>query len=239
MLSNREPRWGFVEIIVVYVGIIVIGLVFGMSGDMVKILISMLKMPDTPQSYFYFGFIVQFFSTIFLILLMTIWLHRAKLSDIGINKVRINTYLKYGLGGGLLLLVVIFAFTLPINYLQPKLEPQLYEEMLRTITGKSDFAFLLIIGSILAPFSEELFYRGMIYPVLRKKIGVIPGMIVAGIIFGMVHWDLWRAIPLSVGGIILCYIYEKTDSIFVTTIAHGLWNAIMSGVVYWSVINVI
>lgn len=238
MLSKREPRWGFTEIVVVYVGIIVIGLIIGMSGDMVKTLFHLLKIPETQQAYFILGFGVQFFSTVGLVLLMTTWLHRAQFSDIGFNQVKLKNYLKYGLGGGLILIIVIFAFTLPLNYLQPELEPQMFEQVLRSIASKKDFIILLIIGAILAPFAEELFYRGMIYPVLRKKLGVIPGMIVAGIIFGVVHWDLWRAIPLSIGGIILSYIYEKTDSIFVTTIAHGLWNGVMSGVVYWSILHI-
>ncbi len=237
MVDFREPRWGLAEILIVYIGILLIGFVFGMSGDMVSILLTMLKMPDSMLSYFYFGFVVQFVATVSLVLIMTVWLNRAKLSDIGINNVSISTYLKYGLLGGILLLIVIFSLSLPINYVQPELEPQLYEEMLRSVAGKKDFTLLFVIGAVLAPLSEELFYRGMIYPVFRHKFGPVPAMIMAGTIFGVVHWDLWRAIPLAIGGMILCYIYEKTNSIFVTALAHGSWNGIMSLVVYYSLIN--
>lgn len=236
MTKFREPPWGFVEILIVYIGILLIAFIFGMSGEMVKDLLNMLNIPDTILSYFYFGFIVQFTATICLVLIMTILLNQAKLSDIGINKVSTNDFIKYGIIGGLLLIVVVFTLGLPINYLKPDLEPQLYEEMLRTITSNKDFVLLFIIGAVLAPFSEELFYRGMMYPVFRRKFGPTIGMILAGIIFGLVHLDSWRAIPLAVGGIILCYIYEKTNSIFVTTMAHGVWNGLMSLFVFYTLL---
>lgn len=237
LLNSLKPRWGFVEIIIVYIGVMLISYIFGMSGDMVSVLFARLGIPDTMLSYFYFGYIVQFLATVSLVLLMTVWINRVKLSYLGINNVSLNKYFKYGLLGGLLLLVIIFTLSLPISFFQPELEPQLYEEMLRSITKTQDFAFLFIIGAILAPLSEELFYRGMIYPVFRDRLGPIPAMIIAGIIFGLAHYDIWRFVPLAVGGTILCYLYEKTNSIFVTTLAHGVWNGVMSLIVYYSIIN--
>lgn len=237
MINSVKSRWGFIEILIVYIGVLLISYIFGMSGEMVSNLFARLGIPDIMLSYFYFGFIVQFVATVSLVLLMTVWINRAKLSDVGINNVSINKYLKYGVLGGLILLVVIFTLSLPINFFQPELEPQLYEEMLRSITKTQDFTFLFIIGAILAPLSEELFYRGMIYPVFRDRFGPIPAMIIAGIIFGLAHYDLWRFVPLAVGGTILCYLYEKTNSIFVTTLAHGIWNGVMSLIVYFSIIN--
>ncbi|NLB87867.1 MAG: CPBP family intramembrane metalloprotease [Syntrophomonadaceae bacterium] len=235
--SFVKPRWGLVEILIVYIGIMLIGYIFGMSGDMVSNLFALLGIPDVMLSYFYFGFLVQFISTVCLVLIMTLLINRAQLRDIGIYNVSINKYLQYGVLGGVLLLVIIFTLSLPISILQPDLEPQLYEEMLRSITKTQDFVFLFIIGAVLAPLSEELFYRGMIYPVLRHHFGPIPAMIIAGIIFGLAHYDLWRFVPLAVGGAILCYLYEKTNSIFVTTLAHGVWNGVMSLIVYFSIIN--
>ncbi|HZK43716.1 MAG TPA: type II CAAX endopeptidase family protein [Syntrophomonadaceae bacterium] len=238
MPDFREPRWGFVEIIIVFIGILLISLLFSMSDDLMNTLFSIFKMPDTLLSYFYFGFVVQFTATVSLVLLMTVGIHKAKLSDIGIVNVSIEKYIRYGLLGGAFLFVIIMLASFFINYLSPEVEPQVFEQMLRMITGNKDFVFLFIIGAVLAPLSEELFYRGMIYPVFRQKFGPIPAMIMAGIIFGLVHWDLWRTIPLAIGGMVLCYLYEKTNSIFVTTLAHGVWNGTMSLIVYYSIINI-
>lgn len=237
MLSSVKPRWGYVEILIVYIGVMLISYIFGMSGDMVSNLFARLGIPDIMLSYFYFGFIVQFTATVGLVLIMTVWINKARLRDLGLNNVSINKYLKYGVLGGVLLLGLILLLSLPISVLQPDLEPQLYEEMLRSVVNTKDFIFLFLIGAVLAPLSEELFYRGMIYPVFRHQFGPVPAMIISGIIFGLAHYDLWRFIPLAIGGAILCYLYEKTDSILVTTIAHGVWNGIMSLVVYYSIIT--
>lgn len=127
-------------------------------------------------------------------------------------------------------MVIIMGLGLIMNYFNPEIKPQPFEEMLREASSIS-FIFLLVIGAVLAPISEELYYRGMVYPVFRFYMGPLGGAIVAGLIFGLVHWDLWRAIPLAAGGAILCYIYEKSGSILVSAVAHGTWNGIMALIV--------
>jgi membrane protease YdiL (CAAX protease family) len=138
-------------------------------------------------------------------------------------------------GGGILLITIVFVLSIPIAYLNPELEPQMYEEILRSLTDKNAIIWLMVIGVVLAPLSEEMFYRGMIYPVFRRYLSPLWAMAVSGTIFGLAHFDLWRSIPLAIGGIGLCYIYEKTGSILVTTVAHGVWNLIMTLMVIYSV----
>lgn len=236
MSDNSKPAWGFPEIIFVYLGILLLGIVFSLLGEQMQALFFRLGIPNDILSLFTAGFVLQFISTVVLVLIFTMGINRASFKDIGIKSVSGKQYLKYGLGGGLLLILVIIILGLPINYLKPDIEPQLYEDMLRSVTSSAGFIGLFIMGAVLAPLSEELFYRGMIYPVFRRYLGPVWGAVMAGAIFGLVHWDLWRAIPLAAGGIILCYLYEKTGSIFVTTLAHGTWNGIMSIVIYTSII---
>ncbi len=233
MRRLREPPWGFAEILIVYLGILLMGFVFGMSDEIIRDLFAWLKVPDSILSYFYLGFIMQFAATVFLVLLLTVWLNRAKLSDLGFNRVSLGDFCRYGLLGGLLLITVIFTLSLPLNFFKPDLEPQLYEEMLRMAMGGKDFLFLFIIGAVLAPFAEELFYRGMMYPIFRRQVGPLPAMLIAGTLFGIVHFDPWRVIPLAIGGTLLCYLYEKTNSIYVTTVAHGIWNGLMTLLVFY------
>ena len=142
--------------------------------------------------------------------------------------------MRYGILGGLALLVVIFLLSLPLEILKPDLPPQTYEEMLRLAEGAGQFLLLLFLGVVLAPIAEELFYRGMIYPLARYSLGPVWGAIGAGLVFGLAHWDFWRAIPLAVGGAILCYLYEKSGSIWATATAHSIWNGIMTLLVYFS-----
>jgi len=238
-IFTRQPRWGFLEIVLVYLGILLIGILFGLYGDTITSLLNNLGVPDNELSYFTIGFIIQFISTIILVFVFTIAGKDARLSDLGIRRARRSDYIKYGLLGGLILMLLLVILGYFVNYLQPELKPQVFEEMLRSVTNVPGFIILFIMGTVMAPISEELFYRGMIYPVFRRHVGPLWGAILAGIVFGLAHWDFWRTIPLAVGGAVLCYIYEKTGSILVSTVTHGVWNGTMSILVYLSATNLL
>ncbi|NLJ73096.1 MAG: CPBP family intramembrane metalloprotease [Syntrophomonadaceae bacterium] len=230
MQKLQKPQWGFADLIAVYIGIFLLGMFYGLGRDVLG-----FNTSERLLANFYTGFVVQFTAMVGLVLLVTILIRKAVLSDIGLNRISWDDFIKYGLMGGFILIVVIFILGLPINYFQPNLEPQAFETMLRTSVSHSDIILLFIIGAILGPFAEELFFRGMMYPVFRNKFGSIAGMVLAGAVFGLLHFDAWRAIPLAVGGIILCYIYEKTNSVLITTVAHGFWNACMALLVFISI----
>ncbi len=230
--ENRQPRWGLLEVFLVFAGIMGVGMLFSLySGP----LISRFGLPDTDFSLFVLSFLIQFVTTVLLVLLFTVWFNRASIKELGLKKANGQDLLKYGLFGGILLMILVVFLGMLINYWQPQIGPQPFEAMLRSVGGLTGFIIMFGMGAIMAPFSEELYFRAMIYPVFRNYLGPLGGALMAGLIFGIAHWDFWRTLPLAVGGALLCYIYEKTDSIWVPMLAHGMWNGIMSIVVYFSV----
>jgi membrane protease YdiL (CAAX protease family) len=237
-MEMDKPRWGLLEIVAVYIGIIAAGLVFGRYSSGVKAWLAGTGTADPSLAFFIIAYIFQFLATVLLVLVFTLVLNRARLKELGFRSAGWKDYIRYGILGGFMLMILIVALGLIMNLIHPDIEPQLFEEMLRSAGNWQSFIALLIIGSVLAPLSEELYYRGMIYPVFRSHLGPFWGAILAGVVFGAVHWDLWRAIPLAVGGALLCYIYEKSGSILVSALAHGIWNGIMAFIVYFSLINV-
>lgn len=103
-----------------------------------------------------------------------------------------------------------------------------------------------IINGVFA-FGEEIGWRGAMYPMLKEKFGVNKGRIIGGIIWGIWHWpvmilagyeygfDYWGfpivgmllfCIFTTVFGIFLDAIYEKSDCIWLPSVAHGALNAI-------------
>lgn len=233
-ISNKKIGWDLTDIILVYLGIIGAGFLFRALLPDIITFMYFKGIEATDFNLFIWSYFWQFTATVLLVFLFAIAIRRGKLKDLGINAVSPPAFFIYGIGGGLVLLLVITLLSIPINYLNPDLSPQVYEEILRSVQNLPQFLAIFLAGAVLAPFSEELFYRGMIYPVLRRYVGVRWGIILAGVIFGLAHMDWWRAIPLSMGGIILCYIYEKTGSIWPSFIAHGIWNAVMSLALYIS-----
>lgn len=238
MEQMAEPRWGLLEIAAVYIGIIAAGLIFGRFSGGIKAWLAGTGAGDTTLAFFTIAYIFQVAVTVLLVLVFTLVLNRARLSDLGVRNVRGRNYIRYGLLGGFLLMIFVIGLGLIVNQFNPDVKPQLFEEMLRSAGNWGDFIILLIMGSVLAPVSEELYYRGMIYPVFKSHLGTFWGAILAGLLFGAVHWDLWRAVPLAAGGVVLCYIYEKSGSILVSALAHGVWNGIMAFIVYFSIMKV-
>ncbi len=232
---HEKPRWGFFEIILVYLGIISSGVIVGVLASKFPVLESGFGMGET--GFFLLAFLIQFLMTIAMVYLIAIVMVGASWAELGIRITSWRNFLRYGVLGGLLLMILVILLGIIIQQFQPELPPQYYEEILRS-TAKLPLVLLIIFaGAVLAPFSEELFYRGMVYPVFRNRLGSCWGAVLAGLVFGLAHWDLWRAIPLAVGGAILCYIYEKTNSILVSALAHGVWNGVMSIIVYLSLAN--
>lgn len=85
---------------------------------------------------------------------------------------------------------------------------------------------LLIV--LLAPISEELCFRGMLYGGLREKFPRAGAALLAGLIFGLLHafTGLTAVPPLVAFGFLLCLLYEKTGSIVPGILLHMLNNSV-------------
>jgi len=81
---------------------------------------------------------------------------------------------------------------------------------------------------VAAPLSEEIFFRGFVFGGLRRRLPLWPAAIIAGALFGAVHFtgaSSAGVLPqLAVLGIILCWLYDKTGSIWPTIAVHMLNN---------------
>lgn len=87
---------------------------------------------------------------------------------------------------------------------------------------------LLILMTLLAitvaPVTEELIFRGGIFRYMRTRTPRWVALIVPALLFGALHANLASFVPLVVLGIILALAYERTGSIVVPIVAHGLFN---------------
>jgi len=89
---------------------------------------------------------------------------------------------------------------------------------------------VLVVG--VAPFCEEIFFRGFFYGALRSRFSFVPAALIDGIAFGVVHAATGpQAIPpLIVLGFVFCMVYEATGSILPTIVLHALNNMVAFGI---------
>lgn len=87
-------------------------------------------------------------------------------------------------------------------------------------------AVVMIVG--LAPIAEELFFRGFLFAGLRTRWPLWPAAITSGLIFGLVHapTGITTVVPLAALGIALCWLYNRTGSLWPCVIAHMINNGL-------------
>jgi membrane protease YdiL (CAAX protease family) len=79
---------------------------------------------------------------------------------------------------------------------------------------------------VFTPLAEEIIYRACFYTALKKRLKVKCAVLISALIFAIVHLSLSQFIPLLVVGIVLALLFERTKSLLVSIITHGLLNLV-------------
>lgn len=83
-------------------------------------------------------------------------------------------------------------------------------------------------------FVEELLYRATLQRLLKKRLGMWPAVLLASVLFGMMHSPYQAPLELVfAGGIGFLYglVYERTDSLLLVTVLHGALNTFLFGII--------
>ncbi len=133
------------------------------------------------------------------------------------------------------------------------LPPGFTPRMMLMIYFVSGLTVFNIFPGIITGFGEEFGHRGFMFPLLYQ-IRPWVGLIVGGLIWYAWHlpltlvmpqpieYPLWQALVISAIGAIfafiyLAYIYVKSESIFVTSVAHITMNNAVVAFSYFAVIQ--
>jgi membrane protease YdiL (CAAX protease family) len=84
---------------------------------------------------------------------------------------------------------------------------------------------LLIAGALVAPFCEEVFFRGFLLPGIARSMPIWIAVVVSSLLFGVAHADLGSLAPLIAIGLLLGVVRWKTRSLWPCILLHTLNNA--------------
>jgi membrane protease YdiL (CAAX protease family) len=115
---------------------------------------------------------------------------------------------------------LLFAFAYSLLIVEP------HQEDIAEGFGTVPVQILLIV--VLAPISEEVCFRGMLFGGLRERLPRLAAALISGLIFGGLHalTGVSAVPPLIVFGFVLSLLYEKTGSVVPGIILHMLNNSV-------------
>jgi membrane protease YdiL (CAAX protease family) len=79
--------------------------------------------------------------------------------------------------------------------------------------------------SIFAPLTEELLFRGFTFSLVGRRWGVILGILISSLSFGLAHLQPNIVLVTAILGVYLCWMYLKTKSLVPGIVLHMLNNA--------------
>jgi hypothetical protein len=89
---------------------------------------------------------------------------------------------------------------------------------------------IAVLGILFAPFMEELFFRGFLYPVLARRTGVAASVLLTAGLFGLIHYPEYKAwgpvFIIFLVGIILALVRARTRSVAASFIVHAIYNGV-------------
>jgi membrane protease YdiL (CAAX protease family) len=87
---------------------------------------------------------------------------------------------------------------------------------------------LVVFGFVVAPFTEEGVFRGLLYPSFRARIpgGPFAAAVVVSLLFAGIHGSLLAAVPLFALALVLTWVMERTNSLLACVVVHAVHNGV-------------
>jgi hypothetical protein len=91
---------------------------------------------------------------------------------------------------------------------------------------------MTVFGITLGPLCEELAFRGFLQPLLVRSLGAAPGIVLAAVPFGLLHYreygNSWRhAAIVATAGMAFGWMRHATGSTKASTLMHASYNGLV------------
>jgi len=93
-------------------------------------------------------------------------------------------------------------------------------------TGTAGIVTAALAAVIVAPFAEELLFRGLFFRLARDQWGFAGGAVLTALFFGVLHDQPWSLFGLVGLGLLFACLYQWTGSLVAPFAAHAAHNAV-------------
>ena len=95
-------------------------------------------------------------------------------------------------------------------------------------TFQIPFAVSLLGYGFIAPFAEEVAFRGILYPYLEKILPPVWAIFISAFFFGLYHGNLMQGIYAFLLGVMMAFLVYKTHSLGASMLFHMSANIIVT-----------
>ncbi len=245
-MRANPPRWRWWHVLLMAAGIIAAQIVGAMAGFTVIMLTEgigpqqLMRMSEEGMAALLAAplFVLVYIGVQELGMFLAVWLlgmlpKRLSFREVGFRSTAAMWIL---LGAGLALPLIVlrgalaYAIVEALNIDISNLEQM--SEMITSGTDPATIAGTLILVSLVVPFVEELFFRGVVFKWLRGKLGLWASAILSGLIFGIFHLDPVQGFSTWILGIACAWMYEKSGSLWPALAMHLVTNLVAQGGAY-------
>lgn len=152
---------------------------------------------------------------------------RRPLRDLGVAAAGVPVAFILASGLGMLVLIALALLGLPL----PDEGHTILETMTQPDTPRGLKVLLIVSAVVVAPITEEFFFRGLLQTSVQSVIGhdkrwlsILP----VAVFFGLIHLGAvpWAMVPVLVMlGVLFGWVYERTGSLWCAVLVHAGFNA--------------
>lgn len=111
---------------------------------------------------------------------------------------------------------------LSINYMRTILYP----------VGMINMILFFMVFVIALPIAEEMFFRGYMFPSLEKQYNLIIAALITSISSSIFLSGSISFLLLFIAGLVFAFLYQKSEAIFSSIIAHMTFNLIITLLIF-------
>jgi membrane protease YdiL (CAAX protease family) len=94
----------------------------------------------------------------------------------------------------------------------------------------------LLVTAVAAPVCEELFFRGMLFRLLRRRMALWAAVLLSAVAFALAHASPLVSLALlptfAFMGIVLALLYDRTGRLTNSILLHAMNNAVVTVIAY-------
>lgn len=133
----------------------------------------------------------------------------------------------------LILIPITFSWKSLLDYFEIEYELQAPVTMIMKGGTPLEMSLMVILAVIIAPVSEELVYRGVLYRYLHQRLPEIVAILIPTVLWSWIHQSLYSFVPLIFLGYAISLAYRNTGNILSSITFHVLFNAINFGALFY------